>query len=227
MTALRYRFGDFTLAPARRVLMRGGEEVPLIPRYFDLLLLLIEKRQQAVTRQEIFDQVWTDVVVSDGALSQAIRTLRRTLGDDVREPKFIRTVSRHGYQFIWANVVEEIDDGERPPAAGDADPDADSIAPLVDRLIETSSVAEEEARDVAEQLHLLGTAEAVARLSERPDHAPAVAILRDTRWSVPASGDVPLLRDPEGWRAIAALIRLRLATAKRAIARRWSSAALA
>ncbi|PYQ18150.1 MAG: CadC family transcriptional regulator, partial [Acidobacteria bacterium] len=52
-------------------------------------------------RREILDAVWSDVVVSDGALSQAVRTLRRALGDDPREPVFIRTVSRHGYRFVF------------------------------------------------------------------------------------------------------------------------------
>ena len=97
---VRYRFSDFTLSPRRRLLLREGREVPLIPRYFDLLVLLIEQRNVAVHRRDIFDLVWTDVIVSDSALSQAVRTLRRTLGDDSREPRFIRTVARHGYQFV-------------------------------------------------------------------------------------------------------------------------------
>ena len=92
------------LSPARRVLSEDGREVALIPRYFDLLRLLVEQRDRAVTRQEIFDRVWADVVVSDGALTQAIRTIRRVLDDDPREVPFIRTVSRHGYQFVWAPV---------------------------------------------------------------------------------------------------------------------------
>ena len=99
------------LSPARRVLSEDGREVALIPRYFDLLRLLVEQRDRAVTRQEIFDRVWADVVVSDGALTQAIRTIRRVLDDDPREVRFIRTVSRHGYQFVWAPVAEEADEG--------------------------------------------------------------------------------------------------------------------
>jgi DNA-binding winged helix-turn-helix (wHTH) protein len=102
-----FRFGDFTISGQRRVLLRGSHELPLIPRYFDLLFFLIEHRHEAVHRQQIFDHVWRGVIVSDSALSQAIRTLRRTLGDDSREPRFIRTVSRHGYQFVFAPVVEE------------------------------------------------------------------------------------------------------------------------
>src|SRR5512135_2701795 len=125
----RYRFAEFTLSPARRALFRGGREVPLIPRYLDLLLLLVERRSVALHRQEIFDRVWSDVVVSDGALSQAVRTLRRTLGED-GESTFIRTVSRHGYQFVCP-VVEEEDGGEEatprptagaPSAAAETDP---------------------------------------------------------------------------------------------------------
>ena len=97
----QYRFGPFVLSPSRRTLARDGRDVPLIPRYLDLLLLLVERRQEAVHRQLIFDTVWNDVIVSDSALTQAVRILRRTLGDDPREPRFIRTVSRHGYRFVF------------------------------------------------------------------------------------------------------------------------------
>ena len=101
---MRYRFGDFVLSPARRVLADGGRVVPLIPRYFDLLVLLVEQRDRAVTKQEIFASVWADVVVSESALTQAVRTIRRTLGDDSREPRFLRTVSRRGYQFVYTPI---------------------------------------------------------------------------------------------------------------------------
>ena len=69
--------------------------------------MLIEERQRAVSRQEIFDRVWADVVVSDGALT-GVRTIRRTLG---QASQFIRTVSRHGYQFVAAEVLVESDEG--------------------------------------------------------------------------------------------------------------------
>ncbi|PYR26985.1 MAG: hypothetical protein DMF92_17295, partial [Acidobacteria bacterium] len=110
----RYRFSDFILSPRRRMLVQGGRERPLIPRYFDLLVFLVERRHEAVHRRDIFDRVWDDVVVSDSALSQAIRTIRRTLCDDSREPRFIRTVSRHGYRFVFPDVLEEDDDDHWP-----------------------------------------------------------------------------------------------------------------
>ena len=81
----RYRFSGHVLSPARRTLVRDGRELPLMPRCFDLLVLLVERRNEAaVERCEILDTVWSDVVVTDGALSQAVRSLRRTLGDDPR-----------------------------------------------------------------------------------------------------------------------------------------------
>ncbi len=106
----RYRFDDFVLSPRRRMLLRNGVEQPLIPRYFDLLVFLVERRQEAVHRRDIFDRVWSDVNVSDSALSQAIRSIRVTLGDDSKEPRYVRTVSRHGYRFVFPDVKEEVEE---------------------------------------------------------------------------------------------------------------------
>lgn len=111
----RYRFSNFTLSTRKRLLIRDGQQLPLIPRYLDLLIFLIERRQDAVHRREIFDRVWRDVIVSDSALSQAVRTLRRTLDDDPREPRFIRTVSRHGYQFTCPDLIEEPEEDTSVP----------------------------------------------------------------------------------------------------------------
>src|SRR5215510_13078729 len=137
----RYRFGEFVLSPRRRLLIRGGHEQPLIPRYFDLLVFLIERRGDAVHRRDIFDRVWRDVIVSDSALSQAIRTIRRAIGDDSREPRFIRTVSRHGYRFVFPDVTAEDDEGDSQAArtAASTQPattqsETDPFEPLIQRL---------------------------------------------------------------------------------------------
>lgn len=106
--------------------------MPLIPRYFDLLVLLVERRREAVHRREIFERVWGDVVVSESALSQAVRTIRRTLGDDPREPRFIRTVSRHGYQFVL-DVIEEEDDTGSAAAVATPVSLIDGVAPAIER----------------------------------------------------------------------------------------------
>ena len=233
----RFRFGSFILSPGHRSLRRDDTEVPLIARYFDLLVLLVGERRRVVTRQEIFDRVWADVVVSDGALSQAIRTIRRCLGDDPREPRFIRTVARHGYQFLWSDVVEEPDEGPLAaaamPAAPSDDPTPDtSIDPFaapLDCLLRRppfERAADEERREAAERLHALGTAEALRRLDGTPGHAEARAILRDARWDVPGAGTVPLLASPAPLTSIGHLLRLRLRRAARHSSNRWGSAAM-
>ena len=64
--ARRYRFGEFVVTPRRRQLLRNGTPVPLIPRYFDLLLLLIDRRDEAVDRRDIFDRSGRTSCSSDG-----------------------------------------------------------------------------------------------------------------------------------------------------------------
>ena len=236
---MRYRFGPFLLSPARRVLCRQDKVIPIIPRYFDLLLLLVEERHRAVSRHEIFDRVWADVVVSDGALTQAIRTIRRTLGDGSQASLFIRTVSRHGYQFVGADVVLEPDDGPLPARESPVEPSpvganvtdapADERERLLSVLLRSGANAratEEERYDAAVSLHELGTAEALERLDDRPGHEEARAILRDARWDAPGAGPVPLISAHGRIRAIADVVRLRLRHAARLASLRWLKATL-
>ncbi|HEY2943148.1 MAG TPA: winged helix-turn-helix domain-containing protein [Vicinamibacteria bacterium] len=229
---VRYRFGEFCVSPARRLLLRSGRELALIPRYLDLLILLLERRHEAVHRREIFETVWSDVVVSDGALSQAVRTLRRTLGDDSREPVYIRTVSRHGYRFAFDGVVEEPEDGA-PPSTPAAAPAPISPVPATRAMGDPFEAAlekllagpdEEVRREAAEALHALGTAEALRRLGRRPGHEAARALLRDARWDVPGAGPVPLVGQPGGLAAARILTTMRLRRALRLAQRRWAAA---
>lgn len=116
----RYRFGDFVLDAGDRRLMRGGEGVAVNARYLDALVLLVRGRGALVSKDAFMDQVWRGVPVTDEALTQCIRTLRRLLGDDAARPRFIETVPKHGYRFIAA--VEGIEDQpivgvDTPPVA--------------------------------------------------------------------------------------------------------------
>ena len=213
--------------------------MPLIPRYFDLLLLLVERRGEAVHRRDIFDRVWADAVVSDSALSQAVRTIRRTLGDDSREPRFIRTVSRHGYRFVFPDVVEEADEDPKPIAAtlppAAAPPPEVAFEQLLDRITRvptgqrddsarSETVDTEDKREAAEMLHALGTAEALRRLGTRPGHAAARALLREARWDSPDAGPVPVLGEPAPLAVTRELLQLRLHRAARLAGRRWGGA---
>jgi DNA-binding winged helix-turn-helix (wHTH) protein len=205
----------------------------LIPRYFDLLVLLVERRREAVTRREILDAVWSDVVVSDGALSQAVRTLRRALGDDRREPVFIRTVSRHGYRFVFPDVVEEADAEsadarmaavEPPSAPSAAAGDGDAFAAALERLTAPGPLDGEDRREAAEALHALGTERALARLDSHPGRARARALLRDTRWDVAGARAVPLLGRADLPATLAWLVWLRFRRTLRVASRRWAAA---
>lgn len=231
----RYRFSEFIVSPRQRLLLRNNQEQPLIPRYFDLLVFLIERRHEAVHRRDIFDRVWNDVVVSDSALSQAIRTIRRALGDDSREPRFIRTVSRHGYRFVFGDVIEEpdvevrIEPGARfHPGKLTTAAAPDAFEPLLDRIVRpaASTADEEDRRDAAERLHALGTRESLTRLGTRPGHIFARALLRDSRWDSPTAGDVPVVGGPAPLAVARALVALRLRRAARVAALRWAGASI-
>lgn len=98
----RVRFGAFELDPAQRRLTRDGAAIELNARYFDALALMVGAAGQLVTKDRFMDEVWRGVPVTDEALTQCIRTLRRQLGDDAGAPRFIETVPKHGYRFIAA-----------------------------------------------------------------------------------------------------------------------------
>jgi DNA-binding winged helix-turn-helix (wHTH) protein len=225
---LRFRFDEFVISPSRRLLLRAGEPVPLIPRYFDLLMLFIERRDEAVHRRDILDAVWKDVVVSDGALNQAVRVLRRALGDDPKSPRFIHTVSRHGYRFICDDVVEEPDGAVFPEddadGAGGAQPSRDERFEEAMRCLLDPEADENDKRETAEALHSLGTDRALRRLGGGPQDAIARAFLRDSRWDVPGAGSVPILGQPRSVATTLQLIRLRVRRAVGIAWGRWLSA---
>jgi len=90
----RHRFD-----PRTGRLWAGRREVSLTPRAAAVLAALIARAGELVTRQELFDRVWGDTVVSDAALSACIKELRGALADDARRPRFIETRHRRGYRF--------------------------------------------------------------------------------------------------------------------------------
>src|SRR6476661_4566799 len=93
-------FEQFVLDPDDRQLRRGADPVELNGRYFDALALLVHERGKLVSKDRFLDEVWRGVPVTDEALTQCVRTLRRQLGDDASRPRFIETVPKHGYRFI-------------------------------------------------------------------------------------------------------------------------------
>ena len=105
---------------------RGGRAVALEPKAFDLLVLLLEHPGQVVTKQEILDAVWPRTAVSDNAMTRIVAHLRKALGDDARDARYIETVPTRGYR--WLASVERREDGSRA-AAGSSAPAAVSHWP--------------------------------------------------------------------------------------------------
>lgn len=96
------RFGRFTLQVNSRCLHCDGVAVDVSSRYFDALVLLVTNAGALVSKDRFMDDVWRGVPVTDEALTQCIRSLRRVLEDDATRPMFIETVPKHGYRFIAA-----------------------------------------------------------------------------------------------------------------------------
>jgi DNA-binding winged helix-turn-helix (wHTH) protein/TolB-like protein/Tfp pilus assembly protein PilF len=93
------RFSDFTLDHSRRQLLRGGEAIHLSPKAFQLLSILIQERPRAISKGDLQKQLWPDTFVTEGNLPGLVTELRTALGDDARDPRFIRTVYGFGYSF--------------------------------------------------------------------------------------------------------------------------------
>ena len=98
----RFRFADFVLDRRDRLLARNGVTVELNARYFDALALMVTEPGALISKDRFLDEVWRGVPVTDEALTQCIKTLRRALGDDAANPRFILTVPKHGYRFVAA-----------------------------------------------------------------------------------------------------------------------------
>ncbi|WP_425046102.1 winged helix-turn-helix domain-containing protein [Primorskyibacter sp. S87] len=114
---MRYLFGDYELDAGRAELRCNGQQIPIEPQVFDLLKLLVSARDRIVSREEIFEKIWGNRIVSDAALSSRIRDARKAVGDDGTAQSVIRTIQRRGLRFVAeAEVVSA------PSGAGDALP---------------------------------------------------------------------------------------------------------
>src|ERR1700730_4564347 len=114
-----FEFGRFRLDRNERFLFQDGAAVPLTPRLFDTLLVLLENSGRLVEKNDLMQKVWNDVAVEENNLTQNISALRKILGDNLDGPKFIETIPKRGYRF--AAPVKEVTDKEpqddRPPVA--------------------------------------------------------------------------------------------------------------
>jgi len=93
------RFGDFAVDSGSRQLLRGAEAVHVGPKAFELLEALLAKRPRALSKAELQNQLWPRTFVSESSLTSVVTELRTALGDQARQPRFVRTVYGFGYAF--------------------------------------------------------------------------------------------------------------------------------
>lgn len=130
-------FGSFQFASRTGQLWRDGREVKLTPRAAAVLQRLVERAQEVVTKQDLFERVWGGMAVTDDALTSCVRELRGALGDDARRPRYIETRHRRGFRLmIPAAPVADQSSAALVPEAIAAEP-----VRLVGRVAELKELA--------------------------------------------------------------------------------------
>jgi eukaryotic-like serine/threonine-protein kinase len=123
-----YHFGPYRLDPDRRILLLENKCVPVQPKAFDILLVLVENSENVVAKDDLLKKVWPDTFVEESNLAQNIFVLRKTLGDAVEEKRYIVTVPGRGYRF--AEKVTVVDEREEAQKSG-----AGLLVPDEDRMV--------------------------------------------------------------------------------------------
>ena len=95
-----YEFGAFCLDPAEHTLLRDGQPIPLRPKVYDLLVVLVENRGHLVDKEQLMSSVWAEEFVEEGNINKNISMLRQALGESGGGTKFIETVPKRGYRFV-------------------------------------------------------------------------------------------------------------------------------
>ena len=123
---MQIHFGLFRLDVDTRQLLRDGLPIRLTPKAFELLLLLVENRPKAVSKAQLSERIWPGVFVSEEGLARLVNEVRRALGDNARDPSWVRTLHGFGYAFApdeqalplhvcrvaWANREIHLGEGE-------------------------------------------------------------------------------------------------------------------
>jgi Tol biopolymer transport system component/DNA-binding winged helix-turn-helix (wHTH) protein len=115
-----YEFSSFRVDVKEKLLLRNGERIPLTPKAFETLLILVERHGHIVEKNELMRMVWPDTTVEENNLNQNISAIRKALGENSQAQQFIETLPRRGYRFI--GDVREFSDEAPIPAMAVASP---------------------------------------------------------------------------------------------------------
>src|ERR1035438_1413731 len=95
-----FRFADVEVREREFSIVKAGEVLPVEPKAFRVLLILLRNPQKLIPKEELLNAVWGDAAVSENSLARSIALLRRLLGDESRSPRFIETVATVGYRWL-------------------------------------------------------------------------------------------------------------------------------
>jgi DNA-binding winged helix-turn-helix (wHTH) protein len=95
-----YEFDDVRVDVGRMTAVRGNVAIPLEPKAFDVLVFLIERRDRLVAKDELLDALWRDTFVTPNVLTRAVAQVRKALGDEAGDARYIETLAKRGYRFI-------------------------------------------------------------------------------------------------------------------------------
>ena len=102
-----FRFGDAEVREREFSIVKAGEVLPVEPKAFRVLLHLLRSPQKLIPKEELLTAVWGETAVSENSLTRSIALLRRLLGDEARDPRFIETVATVGYRWVCKVEVED------------------------------------------------------------------------------------------------------------------------
>src|SRR5712691_7853098 len=94
-----YEFGPFVLDTVQHLLSRGGQPIPLTPKTYDALLVLVDNSGRMLTKDELMKALWPNSFVEESNLTQQISMLRKTLGESAGEDRYIVTIPGRGYRL--------------------------------------------------------------------------------------------------------------------------------
>src|SRR5579863_9351034 len=106
-----FRFSDVEVREREFTVLKAGEIVPVEPKAFRVLLILLRNPQKLIAKEELLNAVWGDAAVTENSLTRSIALLRRLLGDETRNPRYIETVATVGYRLVCKVEVSEDDSG--------------------------------------------------------------------------------------------------------------------
>jgi DNA-binding winged helix-turn-helix (wHTH) protein/TolB-like protein/Tfp pilus assembly protein PilF len=131
-----YDFGPFRINVTERLLQRGKELVPLTPKVFDTLFVLVENSGHVLEKTELMQHLWPDSFVEESSLTQNISLLRRALADGDTETSYIETIPKRGYRFVGEvhEVTELPEDGESETKEQSDAPDNETTALLAEPI---------------------------------------------------------------------------------------------